>query len=53
MADYVMHRVYELSWNEANFNQTGQDLNYPSDAEIVASVFCSLLDYSVRNKDEL
>jgi len=50
---YVIKRVYELSQDANSFNhEESDDLKFPSDAEVVCSIFCALLDYSTRgNKD--
>lgn len=44
---YVIKRVYEMSDNYNEFQIESDQPNMPSDAEIVCSVFCALLDYSL------
>lgn len=47
-AQYCLHRVYEMSLDHELFDmQQHRDFNRPTDAEIVAAVFCGHLDQSV------
>ena len=58
---YVLKRLDAMSVNETNYKEQGFMSTYfegktweqgqlPSDPEIVASVFCALLDYSSKNR---